>query len=121
MTVLRHALSGDVFDQTPVSIIFTEAVHLFSSVGDATQVHIWCFFSIVNHGASPLEKRTVRHTKTSKYFPSALGPRSSIDGKSSSSCCEKRVDVATHRTPIQLPSRIQGARHPASTFSTKLL
>ena len=42
MTVLRHALCGDDFDQTPVSIVFREICShkLFFSgfVGDATQV-----------------------------------------------------------------------------------
>ena len=34
--------------------------------------------------------------------------------------CETRVDLATHSTPIQLPSRIQGAMHRASTLSSEL-
>ena len=40
MTVLRHALCGDDFHQTPVSIIFSEKCTKFVSgfVGDATQV-----------------------------------------------------------------------------------
>ena len=35
--------------------------------------------------------------------------------------CETRVDLATDRTPIQLPNRIQGGMHPASTFSSELV
>ena len=40
MTVLRHALCGDDFHQTPVGIIFSEMFKVFFSVfvGDATQV-----------------------------------------------------------------------------------
>ena len=48
------------------------------------------------------------------------GPRSSIDPNSSCGGCENRVDPATHRTPLQRPGRIQGAMHPASTFSSEL-
>ena len=53
-----------------------------------------------------------------KIFPE--GPRSSIDSNSRCSCCETRVDLAIHTTPIQLPSRIQGATRPASTLSFEL-
>ena len=53
-----------------------------------------------------------------EIFPE--GPRSSIDSNSSCSCCETRVHLATHRTPIQLPSRIQGGMHPASILPFEL-
>ena len=41
MTALRHALCGDDFHQTPVSIVFSEKRSNFFSgfVGDATQVN----------------------------------------------------------------------------------
>ena len=44
MTVLRHALCGDDFHQTPVSIIFSEKCSKVVSgfVGDATQVTPEC-------------------------------------------------------------------------------
>ena len=48
------------------------------------------------------------------------GPRSAIDSHSSCSCCEPRTDLATHRTLVQVPSRIQGAMHPATTLSFQL-
>ena len=39
MTVLHHALCGDDFDQTPVSITFRKKCSkFFGFVGDATQV-----------------------------------------------------------------------------------
>ena len=38
MTLLHHALCGDDFDQTPVSIICREIVQIYGFVGDATQV-----------------------------------------------------------------------------------
>ena len=44
MTVLHHALCGDDFDQTPVSIIIGGkcSKFFFGFVGDATQVvHLW--------------------------------------------------------------------------------
>ena len=46
MTALRHALCGDDFHQTPVSIVFSEKCSKFFSgfVGDATQVHC-CFLT----------------------------------------------------------------------------
>ena len=39
---------------------------------------------------------------------------------SSCSFCETRVDLATHRTLVQLCSRILGGMHPGSTLSFEL-
>ena len=58
-------------------------------------------------------------TNKPDIFPEGPPP-SSIDLNSSCSCCETRVDLANHRIPIQLPSRVQGAMHPASTLSFEL-
>ena len=50
--------------------------------------------------------------------PRALGPRSIQTAVVVA--VKKRVNLATHRTLVQLPSRIQGGMHPASTFSIEL-
>ena len=75
-------------------------------------------FSAMKH---PRLKNAFSTDETPKYFNiSALRSRSSIDSNSSCSCCVNRVDLATHRTPTQLPSRIQGAMRPASALSIEL-
>ena len=45
---------------------------------------------------------------------------SAIDSNSSRSFRDKRVDFSTNKAPIQLPSRILGGIHPASTSSIEL-
>ena len=56
--------------------------------------------------------------RNAEYFRE--GPWSSIVSKSSCSCYSKRVDLATHKTLVQPPSRIQGAIHPGLTLSFEL-
>ena len=68
-----------------------------------------------------LKKRIFSRYETSKYFPLGRAPRSSDRFKQQSVVAVKRLltlQPAGH--PIQLPSRIQGAVHPASTFSIEL-
>ena len=72
MTVLRHALCGDDFDQTPVSIIFSEKCSkLFSGfVGDATQVQrealfTFCFICICGgQDLGKIRRVVVKHVPT---------------------------------------------------------
>ena len=44
-----------------------------------------------------------------------------MDSNRSCEYCEKRVGLATHRKPFQLPSKIQGAMYPASILSLELV
>ena len=74
---------------------------------------------IFSHETSPLENRIFRTYKTPKYFRTS-SVHSRIDSNISCSCCETRVVLATHRAPIRLPSRIQGAMHHPSTLSFEL-
>ena len=75
-------------------------------------------FSIFGHETSPLEKPIFLHTKPPKYFPDPRGPRALVS-RSMQAIVVVSVDLTTYRSPIQLPSRIQGAMHPASTLSLK--
>ena len=77
--------------------------------------------SFFRHETSPL-KSALFGIRNPENIPE--GPWSSIVSNSSCSCyekrvdlCDKRVDLATHRTLVQLPRRIQGAMHPGSTLS----
>ena len=77
-----------------------------------------CFFFQFSFMKHPHLKNAFFDVRNPEIF--RRGPRSSIDSNSSCSFRENRVDVATRRTTIQPPSRIQATMHPASTSSVEL-
>ena len=74
------------------------------------KLHIYFIFSIFSHEASPLENAFFVIKKPRNISPRTLGPRFSIDSNSSCSRCEKRTDLASHKTPC----KPQDTRHPCS-------
>ena len=84
-----------------------------------TKLHIFPNFFVQYLAMNnPHLQNTFFDVENPQIFPA--GPRSSIDPNSSCDCCETRVDLATHRTLVQLPSRIRGVMHRASTLSSEL-
>ena len=66
----------------------------------------------------PRLKNALLGIRTPEYFPEESLVLDRF--KQQFSCYEKCVELATHRTLVQLPSRIQGAMHPGSTLSFEL-